>query len=337
LKNYNVAILGATGAVGIEFRKILIERKFPIDKIKFLGNTTVGQTVEFAGKNVVVEAVVDGCFDGYEIALFSAGGDISRKVARKAAEAGCVVIDNSSAWRMDSDVPLVVPEVNPDDVDWHKGIIANPNCSTIQMVVALKPIHDAFRIKRIVVSTYQSVSGTGLKAIRELIAQTRALVDEKPIEAPKVYPHQIAFNVLPHIDVFTESGYTKEEIKMVNETKKIMGDNAIRVSATTARVPVLYGHSESVNIETEKSMSVEEVRKLLARAPGVKLVDDPANKVYPLAINSAGKDDVFVGRIRMDETVENGLNLWIVSDNIRKGAALNAIQISELLIKKGMV
>ncbi len=236
---------------------------------------------------------------------------------------------------MDPEVPLVVPEVNPDDVDWNNGIIANPNCSTIQMVVALKPIHDAARIKRIVVSTYQAVSGTGLKAIEECLVQTKDLIAGKEISQRKVYPHQIAFNVLPQIDVFIENGYTKEEMKMVNETKKIMGDDSIRVTATTVRVPVLYGHSESVNIETEKKLTPHEVRELLRKAPGVTIVDNPTKSEYPLAINAAGKDDVFVGRIREDESIANGINMWIVSDNIRKGAALNAVQIAELLIKKG--
>ncbi len=337
MKNYNVVILGATGAVGIEFRKILQQRNFPINNIRFLGKTTVGNEIEFDGRKVKVEAVSDDAFKGFDIALFSAGASISREVARKAAEAGCVVIDNSSAWRMEPDIPLVVPEVNPDDVDWHKGIIANPNCSTIQMVVALKPIHDVAKIKRIVVSTYQAVSGTGLKAIEECLAQTRDIVNDRPISQRKVYPHQIAFNALPQIDVFLDNGYTKEEMKMVNETRKIMGDDSIRVTATTVRVPVLYGHSESVNIETEKKISRAQAMELLGKAAGVTVVDDPSKSEYPLAINAAGMDDVFVGRIREDESTANGLNMWIVSDNIRKGAALNAIQIAELLIKKKMV
>ncbi len=337
MKKYNVVILGATGAVGIEFRKILLERKFPIDKIRFLGSSTVGTQIEFGGRTVTVEAVGDDSFKGYDIGLFSAGASISKQVARRAAESGCVVIDNSSAWRMDPDVPLVVPEVNPDDVDWNRGIIANPNCSTIQMVVALKPIHDHARIKRIVVSTYQAVSGTGLKAIEELGIQVKDLVQERPISQRKVYAHQIAFNALPHIDVFLPNGYTKEEMKMVNETRKIMGDDAIGVTATTVRVPVYHGHSESVNIETEKKISAEKVRELMKNAPGVIVEDDPAQNLYPLAINAAGKDEVFVGRIREDESIPNGINMWIVSDNIRKGAALNAVQIAELLIRKGMV
>ncbi len=337
MKKYNVVILGATGAVGIEFRKILLERKFPIDKIRFLGSSTVGRQIEFGGRTVTVEAVGDDSFKGYDIGLFSAGASISKQVARRAAESGCVVIDNSSAWRMEPDVPLVVPEVNPDDVDWNKGIIANPNCSTIQMVVALKPLHDYAKIKRIVVSTYQAVSGTGLKAIEELGIQVKDIVQERPISQRKVYAHQIAFNALPHIDVFLPNGYTKEEMKMVNETRKIMGDDSIGVTATTVRVPVYHGHSESVNIETEKKVSAEKVRELLKGAPGVIVEDDPARNLYPLAVNAAGRDEVFVGRIREDESIPNGINMWVVSDNIRKGAALNAVQIAELLIKKGMV
>jgi len=337
MKKYNVVVLGATGAVGIEFRKILLERNFPIDNIRFLGKTTVGQEIDFGGRKVKVEAVTDQSFKGFDIALFSAGASISREVAGKAAESGCVVVDNSSAWRMDPAVPLVVPEVNPSDVEWHKGIIANPNCSTIQMVVALKPIHDAAKIKRIVVSTYQAVSGTGLKAIEECVIQSRDVLDKKPVSQKKVYAHQIAFNALPHIDVFTENGYTKEEMKMVNETRKIMGDDSIGVTATTVRVPVLNSHSESVNIETEKKIGPDEVRALLAKAPGVAVVDDPARNEYPLAIDASGRDEVFVGRIREDESIPCGINMWIVSDNIRKGAALNAVQIAELLIQKKMV
>jgi aspartate-semialdehyde dehydrogenase len=286
---------------------------------------------------VTVEAVGDDSFKGFDIALFSAGASISRQVARQAAEAGCIVVDNSSAWRMEPDVPLVVPEVNPDDVDWNRGIIANPNCSTIQMVVALKPIHDRARIRRVVVNTYQAVSGTGLKAIEELDLQVKDLVQGGQGAQRKVYPHRIAFNCLPHIDVFLPNGYTREEMKMVNETRKILGDDSIRVTATTVRVPVYHGHSESVNIETEKKITAEEVRELLRGAPGVTVEDDPSRNMYPLAINAAGKDDVFVGRIREDESIPNGINMWVVSDNIRKGAALNTVQIAELLIKKGLV
>ncbi|MFC1669180.1 aspartate-semialdehyde dehydrogenase [Spirochaetota bacterium] len=337
LKKYNVVILGATGAVGMEFRKILLQREFPIENIKFLGSSTVGTVVDFGDRKVEVEAVTDDCFNGFDIALFSAGGAISKKVAKKAAEAGCIVVDNSSAWRMDPEVPLVVPEVNPDDVDWHKGIIANPNCSTIQMVVPLKPIYDKVGIKRVVVSTYQAVSGTGLKAIEECMIQTKDIVNGKEVSQVSVYPHQIAFNALPHIDVFMDNGYTKEEIKMVNETKKILGDDSVEVTATTVRIPVIYGHSESVNIETKEKISADEVRNLLGKAKGVTVIDNPEKDEYPLAIHAAAKDDVFVGRIRDDFSIDNGINMWVVSDNIRKGAALNAIQIADLLIDKNLV
>jgi len=337
-KEYRVAVAGATGAVGRAMRSILEERRFPVKELIALATAkSAGTRLEYGGEEVICRELTPDSFKGVDLALFSAGGGTSLKFAPFAREAGCVVVDNSSAWRMDPDVPLVVPEVNPDDVDWHKGIIANPNCSTIQMVVALKPIHDAARIKRIVVSTYQAVSGTGLKAIEECLIQTKDIVNGKEISQRKVYPHQIAFNALPQIDVFLENGYTKEEMKMVNETKKIMGDNSIQVTATTVRVPVLYGHSESVNIETEKKLTPHEVRELLRKAPGVTIVDNPTKSEYPLAINAAGKDDVFVGRIREDESIANGINMWVVSDNIRKGAALNAVQIAELLIHKGKI
>ncbi|HOP62528.1 MAG TPA: aspartate-semialdehyde dehydrogenase [Spirochaetota bacterium] len=337
MKKYNVVIVGALGAVGSEFRKILLQRKFPIEKIKFVDLVNVGSEVQFGDIKVKVEAPSDDTFKGYDIALFSAGGDVSLEIARKAADSGCIVIDNSSAWRMDPEVPLVVPEVNPDDVEWHKGIVANPNCSTIQMVLPLKHIHDAAKIKRVVVSTYQAVSGTGLKAIDETNTQAIEVGQGKPASTVSVYPHQIAFNALPHIDVFLENGYTKEEMKMVNETKKIMGDDSIKVTATAVRIPVIYGHSESVNIETEKKLTAADVKKLLEGKPGITVVDNPANNEYPMAVDAAGKDDVFVGRIREDESIDNGINMWVVSDNIRKGAALNTIQIAEVMIKKGLV
>jgi aspartate-semialdehyde dehydrogenase len=292
-------------------------------------------SLSYKGQDVPVDVLKEDSFKGIQIALFSAGGSVSEKFAPIAASDGCVVIDNTNAFRMDPDVPLVVPEVNAHAIkDYRKrGIIANPNCSTIQMVVALKPLHDAARIKRVVVSTYQAVSGTGKKAIHELEAQVCALLNNQEIEK-KVYPHQIAFNCLPQIDVFLENGYTKEEMKMVNETKKIMEDQTIQVTATTVRVPVFYCHSESVNVEFERELTPEAARKLLAKAPGVKVVDDPKKNLYPLAIYAAGKDDTFVGRIRKDESVKYGLNLWIVADNIRKGAALNAVQIAEILAEK---
>ncbi|HOK02578.1 MAG TPA: aspartate-semialdehyde dehydrogenase [Spirochaetota bacterium] len=337
MKKYNVVIVGALGAVGNEFRKILLQRKFPINKIKFVDLVDVGSVVDFGDMKVTVEAPSADTFKGYDIALFSAGADVSLQIAKDAAKDGCIVIDNSSAWRMDPEVPLVVPEVNPDDVKWHKGIIANPNCSTIQMLLPLKHIHDAAKIKRIVVSTYQAVSGTGLKAIEECLKQAAEVSRGESVSKVSVYPHQIAFNALPHIDVFLDNGYTKEEMKMVNETRKIMGDNSIKVSATAVRIPVIYGHSESINIETEKKITADEVRKLLQGKPGITVVDNPAKNEYPMPIYAAGKDDVFVGRIREDESIENGINMWVVSDNIRKGAALNTIQIAELLIEKGLI
>jgi len=332
-----VAVCGATGAVGREMLKTLEMRNFPATTVRaFASARSAGTTVPFKGGELTVEELKEDSFAGIDIALFSAGGGTSKKFAPFAAKAGCVVIDNSSAWRMDPEVPLVVPEVNPDDVSWHKNIIANPNCSTIQMVVALKPLHDAATIKRIIVSTYQAVSGTGQKAIAELETQMRQLFNMKEAEA-KVYPYQIAFNCLPHIDVFSDDDYTYEEIKMIKETNKIMGDDSIRVTATTVRVPVFYGHSESVNIETEKKITPNEARAILSQAPGVKVLDNPSEKIYPMPIICAGEDDVFVGRIREDKTIDNGLNMWIVSDNIRKGAALNAVQIAELLLERGMV
>jgi len=333
---YNVAVVGATGAVGNEMVAILERRNFPVNQLKLLASKRgAGTRMEFKGKSYTVEVLDENSFSGIDIGLFSAGGSVSEKFAPIAGEAGCVVIDNTSAFRMDPQVPLVVPEVNAHAIAQYpqKNIIANPNCSTIQMVVALKPIHDVARIKRVVVSTYQAVSGTGKRAIKELESQVLAIYNQQEIKK-EVYPHQIAFNCLPHIDVFFDNGYTKEEMKMVNETKKIMEDNSIGVTATTVRVPVFYGHSESVNIETEKKLTSQEVREILSKAPGVVVVDNPKKFEYPLAINAAGKDETFVGRIREDESIPNGINMWIVSDNIRKGAALNAVQIAEILIEK---
>ena len=336
MRKYTVAVVGATGAVGSEMIRVLEERDFPVSRLRLLASErSAGKELSFKDKSVSVEVLDERSFAGVEIGLFSAGGSVSERYAPIAAAAGCVVIDNTSAFRMKPDVPLVVPEVNPGAISLYKntGIIANPNCSTIQMVVALKPIHDMARIKRVVVSTYQAVSGTGKKAIAELEEQTRALLNGLE-PAIKVYPHQIAFNCLPQIDVFLDNGYTKEEMKMVNETKKILDDPGIAVTATTVRVPVFYGHSESVNIETERKITAEEVKKLLSGAPGVKVVDDITKNRYPLAINAAGRDDTFVGRIREDESISNGINMWIVSDNLRKGAALNAVQIAEILARE---
>lgn len=337
MAEYRVAIVGATGAVGQEMRKVLEQRRFPVSELfLFASAKSQGRVFEFRGKQVVVEELTEQVFSKYkiDIALFSAGASVSKQFAPVAAKAGTLVIDNSSAWRMDPEVPLVVPEVNPEDASRHKGIIANPNCSTIQMVVVLKPLHDVAKVKRVVVATYQSVSGTGLAAMAELREQSLAVLEGKEIK-PEVYPHRIAFNVLPHIDVFLDNLYTKEEMKMVNETKKIMGDPSIKVTATTVRVPVFIGHSEAVNIELEKKLTVREVRKILSKAPGVKVIDDPFKNLYPLPVMAAGQDDVLVGRIREDDTVEAGLNLWIVADNLRKGAATNAVQIAELVVSKG--
>jgi len=334
-KKYNVALAGATGAVGNQMITCLEERDFPVDKIKLLASSrSKGRELTFRGRPVTVDEMTEDSFEGMDIALFSAGGGTSEHFAPHAAKAGCVVVDNSSAWRMDPDVPLVVPEVNPHAVAGYtkKGIIANPNCSTIQMVVALNPIHQKYRIKRVVVSTYQAVSGTGVKAMDELSDQTRAIMGFKDPEST-VYPHRIAFNCLPHIDAFLENGYTKEEMKMLNETRKIMEDDSIQVTATTVRVPVFYGHSEAVNIETEAPVSAEDVKSLLANAPGVKVLDDPSQNVYPMPIDAAGQDLTYVGRIRDDQSISNGINMWIVADNIRKGAATNTVQIAEILTK----
>lgn len=334
-EKYVVAVVGATGAVGTTMLEVLEERKFPVERLKPLASErSLGTRLNFRGKEVGVEILDEKSFEGVDIALFSAGGSISERFAPIAAKAGAVVVDNTSAFRMHPDVPLVVPEVNPGAIAGYKkaGIIANPNCSTIQLVVALKPIHDAAKIRRVIVSTYQSTSGAGKRAMDELADQTRALFSGGEVSTKK-FPHRIAFNCLPHIDVFLDNGYTKEEMKMTNETRKIMEDDSIALTATCVRVPVFYGHSESVNIETEKKLSALQVRHLLEKAPGVKVVDEVAHNKYPLAIDCAGKDEVLVGRIRDDDTIENGLNMWIVADNIRKGAATNAVQIAEILIR----
>jgi aspartate-semialdehyde dehydrogenase len=336
MKKYNVAVVGALGAVGSEMLKILEQRGFPVATIKPLDiEANDGKEILFNGQKVKIQTAKEGAFKDIDIALFSAGGDASMILAPIAVKEGAIVIDNSSTWRMDTKVPLVVPEVNPQDLSWHKGLIANPNCSTIQMLVALKPLHDKYKIKRIIVSTYQAVSGTGQDAINELDQQVKSYADGvKP--SSKVYPHQIAFNALPHIDTFLENEYTKEEMKMDNETKKIL-DESIKVSATAVRVPVFRAHSESINIETEKPIDANEAKDILRNAPGVKIVDDNSINLYPLAIDAEGKDDVFVGRIRKDFSIENGLNLWVVADNLRKGAALNAVQIAEELIKQKLI
>lgn len=332
-KKMNIAVAGATGAVGNQMISCLEEADFPVQSIKLLASArSVGRKLRFKGDLIAVEELKEDSFKGMDIALFSAGGGTSLRFAPHAAKDGCVVVDNSSAWRMDPDVPLVVPEVNPHAIAQYtkKGIIANPNCSTIQMVVALDPIHKKYGIKRIVVSTYQAVSGTGKKAIDELFDQTRALINFLNCEN-KVYPHRIAFNCLPHIDAFMPNGYTKEEIKMVNETRKILEDDTIGVTATAVRVPVFYSHSESVNVETKDPVGAREVKLLLENTPGIKVVDDPENNLYPLATDAAGQDLTLVGRIRDDDSIANGINMWIVADNIRKGAATNAVQIARVL------
>ncbi len=336
-RGYRVAVVGATGAVGEEMRATLAERSFPVSELVALASDrSAGKELAFGAGTVVCRELTEDSFGGVDLALFSAGGSISTRFAPIARDSGCVVIDNSSAWRMDPEVPLIVPEVNPDDADWHKGIIANPNCSTIQMVTALKPLHDAARIRRVVVSTYQAVSGTGAEAVAELRHQVEDIGRGRPVEAA-VYPHQIAFNCLPHIDVFLEDGSTKEEQKMVEETKKTMGDPTIAVSATCVRVPVYNGHAESVNIEFERDLPPELARELLVAATGVVVEDDPGSRLYPLPIRASGTDPVYVGRIRRDPTVPHGLNLWIVADNLRKGAALNAVQIAEVLLARDLI
>ncbi|QCX32950.1 aspartate-semialdehyde dehydrogenase [Caloramator sp. E03] len=323
-----LAVVGATGMVGRKFLEVLEERNLPIDKFYvFASAKSKGTILKFQGKEYEVEELKEDSFDrGIDIALFSAGASTSLKYAKIAASKGCVVIDNSSAWRMDDTVPLVVPEVNPEDIKWHNGIIANPNCSTIQAVVALKPLDDKFDIKRIVYSTYQAVSGAGMGGYEDLVNGVKGMPQNK-------FPHPIAYNVLPHIDVFLENGYTKEEMKMINETRKIMHKKDLKITATTVRVPVFYGHSESINVEFNKDFELNEIYDALKNAPGVIIEDDPSSNKYPMPINAAGKDEVFVGRIRRDESVERGINMWVVADNIRKGAATNAVQIAQLLIK----
>jgi len=333
-RELNVAIVGATGAVGETFLTVLEERKFPIKTLYPLASSrSVGKTIPFKNKHLEIQDLAEFDFSKADIALFSAGGAVSKEYAPKAAAAGCVVIDNSSCFRYEDDIPLVVPEVNAHRIAEYtkRNIIANPNCSTIQMVVALKPLYDAAGITRINVSTYQSVSGTGKKAISELIAQMGDLLNGKPAKVD-VYPQQIAFNAIPHIDKFEDNGYTREEMKMVWETRKIMEDDDLMINPTAVRVPVIYGHSEAIHVELKKPMTAVQARAILSKAPGVKVVDNPAKASYPTAIkNAVGKDDVFVGRIREDLSNPCGLNLWVVADNIRKGAALNAVQIAEIL------
>ena len=332
MKSYNVAVVGATGMVGQKMLQVLEEMKFPVNNLYPMASArSKGKTVKFGDKEYVVEELCDEAFDkDIDIALFSAGGSTSERFAPAAAKRGVIVIDNSSAWRMDPEVPLVVPEVNPEDLKRHKNIIANPNCSTIQAMVALKPIYDKYGIDRIVYSTYQAVSGSGVKGYKDLEEGVKGAENQ-------FYPHPIAYNCLPHIDDFLDNGYTKEEMKMVNETHKILHDDTIRVTATTVRVPVYYGHSESINVETKKPFEIEDVKALFKDAPGCVLRDDPANNVYPLAREAEGTNDVYIGRIRRDFSIDNGINFWCVADNIRKGAAANAVQIAFALIEEGLI
>lgn len=343
MKKYNVAILGATGAVGQEFLKLIEERDFPFAELKLLASSrSAGNEIDFMGKKYIVEEATSESFKDIDIALF-AGGSISKDFAPHAVKAGAVVIDNSSAFRMDPEVPLVVPEVNPQAILKHKGIIANPNCSTIIMVMALKPIYDLAKIKRVIVSTYQAVSGAGKEGIDELTNQVKAYSEGKEMEA-KILPsasldkhYPIAFNLIPQIDVFMDNLYTKEEMKMVNETRKIMEDYDMRITATTVRVPVYRSHSESVNIELENDLDLEMIKEAIAKFPGVQLQDDPQNQVYPMPIYTSDKNDVYVGRLRRDESADNSFNMWVVGDQIRKGAALNTLQIAETMIKNGWI
>lgn len=343
MKKYNVAILGATGAVGGEFLKLIEEREFPFAELRLLASArSAGTEIDFMGKKYIVQEATKDSFAGIDIALF-AGGSISKEFAPCAVQAGAVVIDNSSTFRMDPDVPLVVPEVNPEDILKHKGIIANPNCSTIIMVMALKPLYDLARIKRVVVSTYQAVSGAGKEGIDELSEQTRAYAEGREMEAhilpsaslAKHYP--IAFNLIPQIDIFLDNLYTKEEMKMVNETRKIMHDDEMRITATTVRVPVYRSHSESVNIEFEHDLDLDEMRRAIDAFPGVQMLDNPAEQLYPMPLYTSEKYDCFVGRLRRDESNANSFNLWVVGDQIRKGAALNTLQIAETMIEKGWI
>ena len=329
---YNVAVVGATGMVGRQFISILNERNFPINNLYlFSSSRSAGTTISFNNEEILVEELKTENIVNKKIdfALFSAGGSVSLEFAPTFAKSGAIVIDNSSAWRMDPSVPLIVPEVNPEDISWHKGIIANPNCSTIQAMVALKPLDDKYGLKRVVYSTYQAVSGAGLQGFNDL----KDGVNNIP---PKKFQYPIAYNVIPQIDVFTENGYTKEEMKMINETHKILHNSAVKVTATTVRVPVFHGHSESINIEFNKPFQVEDIFNLYNNSPGVVVVDDTNNNVYPMPVDIAGKDEVYIGRIRRDFSIDNGINIWVVSDNIRKGAALNAIQIAELFINKNI-
>lgn len=330
---YNVAVAGATGAVGVEMIKTLEKRNFPVKNLKLLASArSAGKTMKFKGEDVTIEEMTEASFRGVDIALFSAGGDISRAFRPAVVSAGAVMIDNSSAFRMDEDVPLVVPEVNPEDIKWNKGVIANPNCTTAIMLVAVAPLHRAKKLRRLVAATYQAASGAGAKGMAELVLQTRQVLDNQPI-APQAFVHRIAFNLIPHIDSFQENGYTKEELKMVNESRKMLHLPELKVSCTCVRIPALRAHSEALNLEFEEEITPEEAREILRRSPGVQLADDPQNKVYPMPVDATEKYDVLVGRIRQDISRDDkrGLDLFVSGDQLLKGAALNAVQIAELL------
>ena len=334
MRKFNVAIVGATGVVGEEMKLVLEERSFPIEKLSlFASGRSAGRVYQFNGEKIIVQELKEDSFHDMDITLFSAGDEVSEHFAPLAVQQGTIVVDNCKYFRMDPQVPLVVPEVNPHDLKWHKGIIANPNCSTIQMVVALKPIYDEVGIERVVVATYQSVSGTGREAMEELKMQSESITKGEEVKI-SAYPYQIAYNLLPHIGSFKENGYTSEEMKMLDETRKILGDDHIKVSATTVRVPVYRAHSEVVHIETKGKISAQKTRELLRNFPGIKVIDNPENLAYPMPLFAEGKDEVFVGRIREDISVENGLVMWVVSDNLRKGAALNAVQIAEQIVER---
>lgn len=343
-RQYNVAVVGATGAVGEKLLKLLDERNFPIGELRLLSSArSAGKKIPFKGQEITVQEAKENSFEGIDIALFSAGGSVSKKLAPAAAKSGAVCIDNTSAFRMDPETPLIVPEVNMEEARKHKGIIANPNCSTIQLVAALKPLYDRYGIKKIITSTYQAVSGAGNSAIEETLKQSRYVLDGKTVQ-PDVLPvgglpvkHQIAFNAIPQIDVFQENGFTFEEMKMINETKKIIGDDSLEITVTCVRIPVIYGHSESVYVEFKQEFELAEVKELLSNAPGIVVHDSPQEQKYPLATDSEGKLDVFVGRLRKDLCEPKALNMWIVSDNLYKGAAWNAVQIAETMIEKKMI
>ncbi|MFN2339858.1 MAG: aspartate-semialdehyde dehydrogenase [Halanaerobium sp.] len=337
MKKYNVAVVGATGLVGREMLKTLSQRDFPIDQLKVIASErSEGKIIQFEDRELTVESVKEGTFEGIDIALFSAGSGVSKEVAPQVKKAGGIVVDNSNAFRMDPDAPLVVPEVNGEDLEGHQQIIANPNCSTIQMVMLLKPLAEKYGLKRLVINTYQAVSGAGKKAVDELIEQTKAYLNKEEIKNEN-FNHQIAFNAIPQIDVFLDNDYTKEEMKMVNETHKILHNPDLPVTATCVRIPVIFGHGESLNIELNNDFKVEAVKKLFAQTKNVEVVDDPAQEKYPMQIDTENNDNVLVGRIRRDNSIENGLNLWLTANNLRKGAALNAVQIAEYLIENDLV